>query len=363
MKLESTKVIYGKNKIDYLAKYIKKKQNVLFVTSKNGKKRIENKFFFKELQKKSNISWCSDIRSNLDVSYYIKKKIKDNIDVVVGFGGGSVIDASKIISFFIKTLSNNKFISKIKNSNKLITKKTIKLIAIPTTAGTGSEVTSYATMWDFRKKKKISLNDPRIKPDIAIIDPGLLKSLSEENIIYPALDALNQAFESFWNSNNKKIILGYQKKAIKNSILGFKNFFKGKFCLNYFSKASLYSGYCINYTKTSICHSISYPLTLYYKVPHGLACSYTMLNVMRYVYNKDNSFFNSLLAVMRIKHFEKLYDEIFYILNKLNLKKRIRKYASSKDIKKIIYKMIDKNRSKNFSYKIDYKTIKKFLNE
>ena len=79
--------------------------------------------------------------------------------------------------------------------------KKINSVFIPTTSGTGSEVTMFSTIWDFTESKKYSLTHPDIYPDIAILDGSLISSLPVENMFIHILDALSHGFEALWNKN------------------------------------------------------------------------------------------------------------------------------------------------------------------
>ena len=99
------------------------------------------------------------------------------------------------------------------------------MIAIPTTSGTGSEVTCYSTVWD-SVKKKLSLNNNFLYPQYAIVDPELTYGLALNDTINTGLDALNQAFESFWNKNSNFYTEKYAAKSIINGITGLKKLSK-----------------------------------------------------------------------------------------------------------------------------------------
>ena len=163
----------------------------------------------------------------------------------------------------------------------------IKCIEVPSTAGTGSEVTPFATIWDYRKNIKKSLGHPIMFPNIALIDPELLINTPLEIALSTGLDALNQAFESIWNKNANEHTRIFSRRAIKLSLEALPFLDQNRSDIREkLAMASLLSGLAISYTKTSICHSISYPLTIKYGIPHGFACAFSMLEV--YQYNSDS---------------------------------------------------------------------------
>ena len=328
-----TKIIFGNNKRSYLTKLIKKK-NILIVCSKRAKKEI---ILDKKLNfiKNNKVFWLDDVIANPEVVYLEKKKKflkKKNFDYIVAIGGGSVIDSAKAF-FLLFSLQKKKTIKNIiNNSESLKIKNSCKLIALPTTSGTGSEVTPFATVWDKKNKQKLSLNHRCLYPALSIIDPVLTFNLPKDETINTGLDCLNQAFESIWNKNFNSKIRSYAFKSIKLSLDALfmlnKNINHEKSRVD-LAKASLYAGLCISQTRTSICHSISYPLTTHFGIPHGLACAFTMIEIIKYLNIKNSFFFMKLaksLGIASGKLLEKKIKRLFY---DLNVKKKNKYYIKS----------------------------------
>ncbi len=328
-----TKIIFGNNKRSYLTKLIKKK-NILIVCSKRAKKEI---ILDKKLNfiKNNKVFWLDDVIANPEVVYLEKKKKflkKKNFDYIVAIGGGSVIDSAKAF-FLLFSLQKKKTIKNIiNNSESLKIKNSCKLIALPTTSGTGSEVTPFATVWDKKNKQKLSLNHRCLYPALSIIDPVLTFNLPKDETINTGLDCLNQAFESIWNKNFNSKIRSYAFKSIKLSLNALfmlnKNINHEKSRVD-LAKASLYAGLCISQTRTSICHSISYPLTTHFGIPHGLACAFTMIEIIKYLNIKNSFFFMKLaksLGIASGKLLEKKIKRLFY---DLNVKKKNKYYIKS----------------------------------
>ena len=331
---------------------------MLIVCSKRARKEIilDKKLNFIENNK---IYWVDDITPNPSLLYFENKKKNFKVkkfNYIIAIGGGSVIDTAKVLLliFSLKKKSINDIIGKITN---LKINAISKLVAIPTTSGTGSEVTSYATVWDKKNKKKLSIDHEVLRPFLAIIDPVLTFNLSKENTINTGLDALNQAFDSLWNKNANRNTLMYAFKSIKLSwsslaILN-KEIDHKKSRIN-LAKASLYAGMCISKTRTSICHSISYPLTSYYKIPHGLACAFSMIAIINYINNRNKNFFSKLAISLNFvsgKTLEKKLKRLF-----LNLKVKKKIILSIENIKSLLLLkkyMQMSGRSDNFIYEIN----------
>ncbi|MGI2156630.1 phosphonoacetaldehyde reductase [Shewanella baltica] len=203
------------------------------------------------------------------------------VAAVIGLGGGSAMDAAKAIAVMQP-------LAKTESSplNKLFREKSIKqpnsrlpLLLIPTTAGTGSEVTPFATIWDNRHKQKYSLTSDNVYPDIALLDASLTLSLPADETLYSGLDALSHSLESLWNKHSTPISEAYAKQAIALLATHFITTLLTPSNLEArqgMQTASLLAGLAISTTRTAIAHAISYPLTSHYALPHGLACSFTL---------------------------------------------------------------------------------------
>jgi alcohol dehydrogenase class IV len=195
-------------------------------------------------------------------------------DMVIAVGGGSVIDTAKAINALSSQPDDP--ISYIKGEKKIGGHRGKPLVAIPTTAGTGSEVTKFATI--YINKKKYSLESEKIVPDVAVVDPALTYSLTPYLTASNGLDALCQGIEAYWSVNSTKKSSEYAAKAM---VLAFTNIVDAvktpsKEVRVAMAKASHLSGKAINISKTTACHAVSYPLTSYFGVPHGHAVALTM---------------------------------------------------------------------------------------
>lgn len=362
-KFNSTKIIFGNNQRSTVLKIIKKK-TALIVCSKRTKREIilDKNFSFIKTNK---VLWIDDVTPNPSLIYLEKKKIhfkNRKFDYIIAIGGGSVIDTAKALMIMFSTKKKENLKNIIKDISNLKIKNSYKLIVLPTTAGTGSEVTPYATIWDEKNKKKLSLNNKALYPYLAIIDPVLTFNLPKQETINTGLDSLNQAFESIWNKNANKLTLTYAFKSIKLSLSALAKINKNindKKSRSDLAKASLYAGICISQTRTSICHSISYPLTAHFNIPHGLACAFTMLAIIDYISTKNKFFFTKLintLGLASVKEFEKKIKKLF---NDLKVKDKNKSYIKNK--KKLFYLIKDMQtpgRSDNFIYPIDNNFLK-----
>ena len=365
-KFNKIKIIFGNNSRLYLAKLIKKK-NVLIVCSKRAKKEIiiDEKLNF---IKNNKVFWIDDVLTNPALVYLEKKNKffkKRKFDYIVAIGGGSVIDTAKVLALLFSFKKKKTIKNIISNIDNLKINNNYKLIALPTTSGSGSEVTPYATVWDKKEKKKISINHNSLLPTLAIVDPMLTYHQPKELTINSGLDSLNQAFESIWNKNANKDTLTYAFKSIKLSLSALEKIDKNinnKISRLDLARASLYAGICISQTKTSICHSISYPLTAHFNIPHGLACSFTMIAIINYIKKKNKIFFLKLTKKLKLSSVQIFEKKIIKLFKNLKVKDRNKSYIKNKKkLFSLIKHMQTHGRSDNFIYPIDKSFLKLIL--
>ena len=220
--------------------------------------------------------------------YNIIKKFK--FEVIIAIGGGSVLDTAKIFSITrnVDLLSRDEFDKYILEGKYKENRKRYRLIAIPTTVGTGSEVTPFAVVWDKNNKKKYSVDDISLYPDIALLDVNLIMSLPKAQVVITALDALSHGVEGYWAKRGNDISRIYSlisiELIIKNLELAIKNpedvRYKEKLLI-----ASMFAGKSISKSRTTLGHAISYILTMKYDIPHGLAVGIILPHVYELNYH------------------------------------------------------------------------------
>lgn len=204
-------------------------------------------------------------------------------DWVIGIGGGSVLDFAKSVAFMAGQREDMQAF--LTHQNVAPSCPGLPVIAIPTTSGTGSEVTPWATVWDFQEDKKYSLSDPCMFARYAIVDPSLTLSLPPHITAYTGYDALAQALEAYWSRYANPVSDLYALEAIRLSLAHLGAVMENPNSLEHrvaLAQASLYDGLAFSNTKTTAVHAISYPMTLHYGVPHGVACSLTLAEFWEY---------------------------------------------------------------------------------
>lgn len=217
----------------------------------------------------------------------------DKPDLIIAIGGGSSIDLAKAISALYEYKDLN-VLDLLKNKDYLNNVNSIPFIAVPSTAGTGSECTKWATIWDFDNSKKYSIDADYLYPNEAWLVPELTKTMDEKMTLATGLDALAHAMESYWSVPSNK----YTRVLARDSIRIIKKYLPLALGdldnMEYRQEmlmGSFFAGLAFSNTRTTACHSISYPLTMMFGINHGFAAALTLFEVLKrnwdYLSEKD----------------------------------------------------------------------------
>jgi alcohol dehydrogenase len=210
------------------------------------------------------------------------------VEAIVALGGGSVMDAAKVLAAASGDFTRvRRYLESGAGSETL---GRTPIIAIPTTAGTGSEVTSWATVWDTGAMKKYSLARDALYPETALVDPLLTLGLPRAITISTGLDALSHALESIWNVNANPVSSTLAETAARevlDALPALADDLSNRTLRTRLARASLFAGLAFSNTRTALAHALSYHLTLHHGVPHGIACSFSLPMVMRSVAGCD----------------------------------------------------------------------------
>ena len=203
-------------------------------------------------------------------------------EVVIAVGGGSVMDVGKSLCCFY-----GKEVATADEMRQMIADKSYGIpaarwIGVPTTSGTGSEVTCWATIWDPKKNAKRSVESRENYAYAAVVDPDLTKGMPFSLAVSSGLDAVAHAVESYWANGSNVVSRSLALGAIRIVMSHMEALLDGaKDAHVYMAQGSMIAGLAFSNTKTTACHSISYPLTMHYHIPHGTAVSMLLAPVMR----------------------------------------------------------------------------------
>lgn len=227
---------------------------------------------------------------------------------ILAIGGGSTIDLAKAVSAFYymfkgQEISIPVITDALKNKTYTTPHPFIDIIALPSAAGTGSEVTRFATIWDVDKKAKFSIDCQENYAKKAIVIPDLTLSLPLRLTLSTGLDALSHAMESFWAKPTTYVVKDIALRAIDLIMTYLPLVLKDPKNLELrtaMSRGALLAGMAFAKTRTTACHSISYPITMQYGVEHGLACALSLDAVSKI--NREKTVLADELFALLEKH-------------------------------------------------------------
>lgn len=203
---------------------------------------------------------------------------------ILAIGGGSTIDLAKGVSNFHylvkgKDITVELITDLLRSGSYKAEHQVIDIISIPSAAGTGSEVTQFATIWDVNKQAKFSIDTPQNYPKRSVIIPDLTLTLPLRLTLSTGLDALSHAIEAFWAKPTTYLVKDVALRAIDMimtylpQVLADPRNLEKRTAM---CRASLLAGMSFAKTRTTACHSIGYPITMQFGLEHGLACALTL---------------------------------------------------------------------------------------
>lgn len=275
-------IFFGRGLLTKLGNFflVENAKKVLLVVGEHFKKNTDKVIF--QIKEKSLVYQPKILKSDLatidQLTLFCRVK---KPDLIIAIGGGTILDTAKSAAILA---THEGFVKNYVVGEKIIDKSSIPLIAIPTTAGTGSEVTPWAVVWDTESKKKYSLSSPLMFPKLALVDSRLTEGLPVEITASTGMDALTQAIEAYWSKNHNSISDVFALQAVRMILANIE-----KAVNNPDAKAregmmlgSLLSGLAFSNTQTTICHAVSYPITLHWGVSHGQAVAITLPEFIKF---------------------------------------------------------------------------------
>lgn len=218
-----------------------------------------------------------------DIQTGVKHFLAAPHDVIIGVGGGSALDVAKMISLF----AGNEHVKAemVVRQQAAIARHGPPVIAIPTTSGTGAEVTGFSAL--YLDGAKHSVAHPFVLPAVAIVDPKLTYSMPAAVTAATGLDALCQAIESMWAVGSTAESQEYAEQALALAASNLLSVARAPSPASRgaMARAAHLAGRAINISKTTAAHAVSYALTYEHGVPHGMAVALTMGAWM--VYNAE----------------------------------------------------------------------------
>lgn len=251
-----------------------------------------------------------------------------NSQMVIGIGGGSVMDTAKLVAML---LNNDVELKDIVDGKKVFTKRGVPTLMVPTTSGTGSEATPNAIVLIPERELKVGIIDEKMLPDCVILDPKMTIGLPPHITANTGIDALCHAVECYISKKSNPFSDLFALKAVEligrsirvaykdgNNLQARENMLLG----------SYFAGVCIATSSTVAIHALSYPLGGKYHIPHGLSNAILLPDVMKFNLDVCEEKFSNLAKFIGLdvdglskeEAAKKLIEEFYALIRDLNIK-------------------------------------------
>jgi len=235
---------------------------------------------------------------NYEIIYETERVVKENdIDVIIGIGGGSSLDIAKVTAV---SATNSGDVTELFGID-LIEKQGLKTILIPTTAGTGSEVTPIAILSDHKEKLKKGIVSSFLFPEVAILDAELTVSMPPKVTASTGMDALIHAIEAFTSIHATVITDTLAIRAIELIYNNLRTAYANGADLSARANmllGSMLAGMAFANAGVTAVHAFAYPIGAEFHIPHGVANTIMLIPVMRYNFLGNLSKFAKLAEIL-----------------------------------------------------------------
>lgn len=300
-----------------------------------------------------------------DVAAMLDRVKGNTFSLIIAIGGGTVMDTAKTLAMALPA-----GISGTEELRDFIVKGTytglrpIPWVGVPTTAGTGSEVTSWATVWDRDKECKRSCSWIKNYAVAAVLDPAFTVTCPLGLTVSSALDAICHSTESFWSRHTNEVSQQYALLAIQHIRQHLEALTQDLHNMDLrltIAKASLFAGLAFSNTKTTVCHSVSYPLTEKFGIPHGTAAVLTLGDFL--AFNKPAiSRYDELLQAFGCSSAADVKTWLYTMLQRGGFSTRLRDYGVTKDdLPYIVDHAFTKGRADNNPVPVTAEAVKQVL--
>jgi alcohol dehydrogenase class IV len=252
-------------------------QRALIVTGRETLERSDSLHLLNEQVKRS--SAVPPNPGDAEIDHLLSEAREHRAECVVGFGGGSAMDAAKVVAMLLGHWPNIAAYRARQASKPRIT----RLIQVATTAGTGSEVTRWASVWNDGVKS--SVDEAAGFADIAIVDPELCHGMPPRLTLATGLDTMSHAMESLWGVHRSPLSEGYATKSLSLLAAHFEKACSGEADAETWEAlalASTLAGLALSCTRSAAAHALSYELTGRFGVEHGLAVGLLCKSLLRW---------------------------------------------------------------------------------
>lgn len=259
---------------------------------------------------------------SVDVAAALAREVQ--ADCVIGLGGGSSMDVAKIVACL--AANEGSIYDYYAGGTRTLAARRAQLVCIPTTAGTGSEVTNVGVFTNRKTHVKMPFVTDQFWPDLALIDPELTFSLPPAVTASTGMDAFCHAIEAYWNKNSQPMCDMLSLGALK---LILDNIHRAwavpddREARGAMIAASLTAGVSFSQTRTTGIHAVSFPLTTEFGASHGTACSITLPAFIRASRQQAEEKMQRLSAYLGFADTDALADGVEALMRSMNMPVRL----------------------------------------
>jgi len=278
------RIIFGSGNIKQAAPLASKMGNRVMLVTGSRAERAE--FLIEDLKNNGIKTICFNVSGEPTTDVAVSGAAlarKEHCNMVIGFGGGSVLDIGKVIAALLTNKGDLSDYLEVIGKGQTIDHMPAPYMAIPTTAGTGSEVTKNAVLESPKHKIKVSMRSPMMVPRIAIVDPDLTHTMPQKITASTGLDALTQLMEAYVSLKATPITDGFSREGLGRAACSLWLAYevatdreaRENMCI-----ASLLGGLALANGGLGAVHGLAAPLGGMYKIPHGIVCARLLPYVM-----------------------------------------------------------------------------------
>ena len=280
----ATQIIFGNGTVSKVPHLLQGMgQNIFLITGKDPERA---KFLTENLEAEGYRVFPFRVEKEPDTSMIsegVKLARESGFQAVVGFGGGSVIDCAKAIAGLVPNKGDLLDYLEVIGQGKKLEEKPLPFIAIPTTAGTGAEVTKNAVIHSPEHNVKVSLRSPLMFPDVAVVDPELTLSMPPEITATTGMDALTHLLETFVSNQSNPFIDTFCREGMHRISTSLKKVFENGDNLKAredMAFAAMLGGMALANVKLGAVHGFAGPMGGMFPVSHGAVCAALLPAVM-----------------------------------------------------------------------------------
>lgn len=243
-------------------------------------------------------------------------------EIVVAVGGGSAMDLAKAVAILMTHEGSSRDFALGK---KAFERPGLDFVAVPTTSGSSSEVTSGAALWDMDAKRSMGLSSPLMFPTVAIVDPELAMTMPKTLAAATGMDAFTSAFESYWSLEAEPISDGIDLEVIRLFATNLE-----RSCIqgdlesrSSCALAATMSGIAYSNSHPNACHAVGSPLTIHWGVTHGQAVGITLAAFLEWNANAISHKLPALWDALGVEGLEEASARILQIMERCGLETRL----------------------------------------